>query len=915
MKQGYTDAPELHPNLILGSLHLLFWLFFHPAAWRSYVHRLDPDLRPDFILADLNRSRWRISPLRRLLVQSCIILPLLVGLPLGLSLWANNTPLEFIIATAAYGVAISFTLGLIMAAVVSVAAGLAAGLTVALAAGLVGSLVDRPLEQLIVPAAVGLAIGLAGSIAVKVAQQPSPVLSRYISKLQMQVGGVVVGILIGVVAIGAMGTSLTTLAMLTAGLPESLAYNLARATMVGVSFGLAIGWRCGFKVGLAAGLLVCLAYSLAVAGRGEGAEPLIAGLASGLLFGLSFGVTMVLPYVLTEHLVGPWAAAWAGALGSWGRHVFRNNIPLLPGLPLGLVAVSLGLSQSWWRPLLLYPFCQAWNLVLFRLEEWRSGRPPRFLRWHAAFWDEFQRLPFVGLDEYLLLVWERDPAEGQAALDYLRASRQRWAAQAVQIELEARRLEACHDVMEISQLHQSLVSGRLAGPASLLLLSFTRLSQDIEAALHQTSLYHRRLALRSVDDRLNALLREMTVSSGSYATRFYPVAEQWRQLVVAYLAELAAAADHRQEIENPYVVGVPITEEQEIFVGRADIVARIEQLLLGQQQPPVLLYGQRRMGKTSLLRNLGRLLPGSIVPLFVDGQRISLANDYPDFLYNLAAEMERSAARQRSLTLPVLSRQALAASPFTCFNEWLDEVEQLLAAQGYAIALLTLDEFEMLASIGQKGRFDETDVLSMLRHIIQHRPLFKVLLAGSHPLEEFHHWAGYLINVQVIKMDYLALEEARQLIECPVQNFGLTYEPEASRRVLALTRCHPALVQLLCYEIVTLKNEQEAAQRDLVCLADVETAVSRALASGSFFFADIQQNQVDGIGLALLRCLAARGEGVLASRADLAGCHPGSPAELDRAFNMLLRRDLIEAVGTGYRFQVELVRRWFAQAH
>ena len=34
-----TDAPELHPNLILGSLQLLFWLFFHPSAWRNHVAR------------------------------------------------------------------------------------------------------------------------------------------------------------------------------------------------------------------------------------------------------------------------------------------------------------------------------------------------------------------------------------------------------------------------------------------------------------------------------------------------------------------------------------------------------------------------------------------------------------------------------------------------------------------------------------------------------------------------------------------------------------------------------------------------------------------------------------------------------------------------------------------------------------
>jgi energy-coupling factor transporter ATP-binding protein EcfA2 len=474
-------------------------------------------------------------------------------------------------------------------------------------------------------------------------------------------------------------------------------------------------------------------------------------------------------------------------------------------------------------------------------------------------------------------------------------------------------LECGDDFTAISQTHRGLVSGELIGPASALLRSFGRLSQDIEAALNQTTPYHQRLALWSIDDRLNGLVRELTVSSEPYAMRFYPIATRWHEIVLDQLEELGEAVERTQEIDNPYVVGVPLTERQEIFVGRADIVARIEQLLLDRRRPPLLLYGQRRMGKTSLLRNLGRLLPSNIAPLFVDGQRVALAGDYADFLYNLAREMARSAEQGRGLLLPPLARETLAASPFARFNEWLDEVETSLAAQGYQMALLALDEFEMLASILNKGRFDEADILSTLRHMAQHRPLFKVMLAGSHTPEEFQRWASYLINMQVIRVGYLAQEEARQLIECPVKDFALQYEPDASRRVLELTRGHPALVQLLCYEIVTLKNEQDSPVRRVARLADVEAAVPRALDSGSFFFADIQQNQVDQAGLALLRLIADQGEGCVVSR-DALTAQAGSPSEFEPTLAMLLRRDLLEAGDGGYRFQVELIRRWFAQA-
>ena len=276
--------------------------------------------------------------------------------------------------------------------------------------------------------------------------------------------------------------------------------------------------------------------------------------------------------------------------------------------------------------------------------------------------------------------------------------------------------------------------------------------------------------------------------------------------------------------------------------------------------------------------------------------------------------MRKSAEEQRKLILPTLSREILRYNPFTCFNEWLDEVEQLLETDGYNTALLALDEFETLDSVLTKGRFDETDILSTLRHMIQHRPHFKVLLAGSHTLEEFQRWASYLINVQVLKISYLHPAEARQLIEHPFKNFALCYQPEASQRVLELTRGHPALVQLLCSEIVTLKNEQDTEARLLVCPTDVETAAPRALNGGSFFFADIQHNQMDKAGLKLLRALAASGEGTEASHKTLAEhCRAEQPDKLDQTLGLLLQRDLIEKSGDGYRFQVELIRRWFEQ--
>ena len=84
----------------------------------------------------------------------------------------------------------------------------------------------------------------------------------------------------------------------------------------------------------------------------------------------------------------------------------------------------------------------------------------------------------------------------------------------------------------------------------------------------------------------------------------------------------------------------------------------------------------------------------------------------------------------------------------------------------------------------------------------------------------------------------------------------------------------------------------------------------QALNHGSFFFADIAYSQIDDLGLALLRFLAAQGEGAVVGREALTR---QCPASLAQTLALLTRRELIEAVEGGYRLQVELIRRWFAQ--
>ena len=558
----------------------------------------------------------------------------------------------------------------------------------------------------------------------------------------------------------------------------------------------------------------------------------------------------------------------------------------------------------------LYPGYLAWGSLLYYAELRQPAHQPNLLRLHPAFFHASYPLRLYGLDAHLVLVAERHPADARQAITGLGSGLQRWAAQNAQVELNLRLLERCPDAEALAKCHQTLTLSELTATVNDPLNRFSRFSQEAEAILAQENLYYRRLALANLAQRLNRWQRELGLSDGPYLARFYNVASLWYTVILELETRLRQEAETERLIENPYIFGVPLTSEQEIFVGRADIVTRIEQLLLDHQRPPVLLYGQRRMGKTSLLHNLKRLLSSRIVPLFVDGEALEGAKDYAELLSSLARHMARSAQLQ-GLHFPDLPYQRLVDSPFRHFNTWLDTVENTLTQQGNRIALLALDEFEALAAVTHKGNFDEADVLRLLRHIVQHRTTFKLLLAGSHTLDDLGEWAGHLINTQLVRISYLEPEEAKALITQPKKGFPLNYEPETVNRILALTRGHPYLVQLLCYELVNLKNNQPVSKRKTVVYEDVAEAIFAAMHRGSLFFAEIEQGQIEETERALLDYIARQ---PFSSGLDLDILQRqfGPPAILDRALSSLAQRQLIEKVNENYRFQVELIHRWFA---
>src|ERR687886_1521552 len=103
------------------------------------------------------------------------------------------------------------------------------------------------------------------------------------------------------------------------------------------------------------------------------------------------------------------------------------------------------------------------------------------------------------------------------------------------------------------------------------------------------------------------------------------------------------------EAINPYIAGNPVTGP-EMFFGREDVFAFVRQALTGKHRDnAIILYGQRRTGKTSVLYQMHRHINASgaaprYLCIFIDLHGLAL-DGLDGFLYELASYITRTLRR------------------------------------------------------------------------------------------------------------------------------------------------------------------------------------------------------------------------------------------------------------------------------
>ncbi len=376
---------------------------------------------------------------------------------------------------------------------------------------------------------------------------------------------------------------------------------------------------------------------------------------------------------------------------------------------------------------------------------------------------------------------------------------------------------------------------------------------------------------------------------------------------------------------NPYEKGKPIRDRgSRIFFGREDVFADIARILDVDTQhfsgkSIVLLVGERRMGKTSVLLQLDYQLPSKYIPVFLDLQGFDDEGNAA-FLYWLGISLARVLKTKGFATeLPPLA--VLREAPTTLFSEFL--LNSVLPAIGEHHIVLLFDEFEHLQDLIHDKR--QTDgILLFLRDLMQHTPRLSFVFAGTQRLQEMaSEYQSIMFNIaHTIPLRALSRENSDRLVIEPVEGM-LEYESGAPDFIYQLTRGHPFFTQLLCYEIV---ERQKRNQKSYTTLTDVEDAARAVVETGQSHFDYIFDTLTELERLVLSGMSAWSGTQSLLLVSDIVSNLnryrvPISLLEARNLLDKLVQRGVLMQVsrygsserGGEYIFSMDLVRRWLVR--
>jgi len=396
-----------------------------------------------------------------------------------------------------------------------------------------------------------------------------------------------------------------------------------------------------------------------------------------------------------------------------------------------------------------------------------------------------------------------------------------------------------------------------------------------------------------------------------------------------------------EEIENPYAAYAEggIVDEKEMFYGRGEFIANVANTLQkssSNQSKWVLIYGQKRSGKSSILTHLKNKLQERNDNLVLDVGNIgSLLDEHSSIpllyqiLWSILKELRYAVEDQEDYGLPPLNLVFPEEkdfyehpSPLMCFNNTFDAYKRKSTKLDEWLILRTvllIDEFSYIYRWIVSGRISDS-FMEKWKALLQDN-CFSAVLVGQDVMPKFKsQFSNEFGTAQDERVSYLREEDARRLIDEPIRIGGREgesrYREKAIDLIFKLTAGSPFYIQIICNRLVEYMNRKRAR---LVTDSDVKQVKNELIRGVNGLSKDKFDNLInsgdtskdaikDEDALKVLTKIAKNGQTGPCSRNSIV-CETENP--IDYILDDLVKRDVVESQSMQYyKIRVDLFKEW-----
>jgi hypothetical protein len=367
---------------------------------------------------------------------------------------------------------------------------------------------------------------------------------------------------------------------------------------------------------------------------------------------------------------------------------------------------------------------------------------------------------------------------------------------------------------------------------------------------------------------------------------------------------------------NPYIAGNPVGNG-DAFIGRSDIVKKVLQVFSRPQENAIVLYGQRRIGKTSVLQYLKKTLSqdkstGQYFPIYFDLQDKATAT-----LSDVLTELANTIASELQLAKPQLGNDILHNFQY----QWLPQIVAQLPKESALVLLF--DEFDVLAADSAQNAGAE--FFPYLRQLLASDPahLNFVFVIGHNTVYKtffINNWNRLLLslfqNIIIFNVNLLTKKETFELIRLSEKTSPLKWSEATLERIWQLTNGHAFFTQQLCSFAWETAYDDGDFTNEIITPDIIDSIIDDALNASRHAFEWLW----DGLPPAerVISTALAQMGGCSVTETELEKLLHESGVrivirELQDALKLLQEWDLLEPVEGGFRFKVELLRRWIEE--